>query len=137
VNKSNLSLLKHGSKTEEWFFREVNLVHMKRYRYSLFTETDYEVTVDRCILDTQYKDEKVKIDYELDGPLHFTLKDMEHDRKRDAYIKNQGYRVQRLSFYGTLPFSDILRGVPGTYYKALFNLQDVFKQALVYRLLNT
>lgn len=99
MNKSKRSLLKHGSKTEEWFFREVNLAHMRHYGYPLFTETDYQVPVDRCILDAQYKDEKVKINYELDGPLHFTLKGMEYDQKRDAYIKSQEYRVLRVPYF--------------------------------------
>jgi hypothetical protein len=49
VNKSNRSLLKHRTKTEEWFFREVNLAHMRHYGYPLLTETDYQVPVDRCI----------------------------------------------------------------------------------------
>jgi very-short-patch-repair endonuclease len=53
----------------------------------------------RCILDAQYKDEKVKIDYEPDGPLHFTLKGMEYDCKREAYINSQGYRVLRVPYF--------------------------------------
>jgi len=65
VNKSKRLLLKHGSKTEEWFFREVNLAHMRHYGYSLFTETNYQIPVDRCILDAQYMDEKVKIDKDI------------------------------------------------------------------------
>jgi very-short-patch-repair endonuclease len=121
VNKLNRSLLEHGTKTKERFSREVNLTHMRHYGYPLFTETDYQVPVDRCILDAQYKDEN-----KLDGPLHFTLKGIEYDRKRDDYIKSQGYRVFRFPYF--LMYESEWRSCVGDMVVYLIKLERVAKR---------
>lgn len=58
----------------------------------------HEFRVSRVWLDIAYLLEGLKIAYEIDGPDHYTQKQMEYDKKRDAYLKSEGWIVIRISY---------------------------------------
>ncbi|MGG0282894.1 DUF559 domain-containing protein [Bacillus pacificus] len=57
-----------------------------------------EFRVSRLWLDIAYFFDTMKINYEIDGPLHLDPIRQNSDKRRDAFLKGQGWDIIRISY---------------------------------------
>lgn len=78
---------------EQWFYDNVILVYSLQKSYEIVNEYHF------CGYAFDYAFPDLKLDVELDGKVHFKdNKRIEHDIKRDEFIKSNGWKVYRIKY---------------------------------------
>jgi len=105
IRQKQIAFLKLNTATSFQRRQNGQMSYGEQRLHDLFVKNDiykkYDVVNEYCeypyFLDFAFVNEKV--DVEIDGSYHFTERRKIHDKKRDEYLRQKGWRVFRIAYY--------------------------------------